>query len=97
MSPVKQPRQRKQPQRTCIGCRLVRPKRELLRIVRTPAGEVLLDPTGKAARRGAYVDKRKSCLLAALEHNRLEHALEISLTAEQRAFLVSAAEALSDE
>ncbi|MCE5259072.1 MAG: YlxR family protein [Chloroflexi bacterium] len=97
MTPGKQPRQRKQPQRTCIGCRQVKPKRELVRIVRTPAGEVLLDPTGKAAGRGAYVCKRKACLLTALEHNRLEHALEISLTPEQRTLLASAAEAMGDE
>jgi len=93
----KQPKLRKQPQRTCIGCRLVKPKRELVRIVRTPAGEVVLDKTGKAAGRGAYVCNRKACLLAALEHNRLERALEVSLTPEQRQALESAAETMGSD
>jgi len=41
------------PQRTCVGCRTVRPKRELVRVVRTPEGTVELDPTGKRSGRGA--------------------------------------------
>ena len=43
------------PMRTCVVCREKRPKRELLRIVRTPEGEVIADPTGRANGRGAYV------------------------------------------
>ncbi|MFS8640208.1 MAG: YlxR family protein, partial [Symbiobacteriaceae bacterium] len=50
------------PQRTCIGCRAVRPKRELLRIVRTPEGEILFDPSGRRAGRGAYLCPSASCL-----------------------------------
>lgn len=96
MAPVKQPRLRKQPQRTCVGCRVVKSKRELVRIVRTPAGEVVLDATGKLAGRGAYVCRQKTCLLAALEHERLEKALETSLTADQRAALLAAAESFGD-
>lgn len=92
MKAAKQPRQRKIPQRTCVGCRQVKPKRELMRIVRTPAGEVMLDPTGKAAGRGAYVCKISSCMKAALEHNRLDQALEVSLTPEQRTALSQVAE-----
>ena len=97
MGAGKQPRVRKQPQRTCVGCHQVKAKRELLRIVRTPTGEVVLDKTGKAAGRGAYVCVRRQCLLAALEHNRLERALEITLTTEQRASLEAAANILSDD
>lgn len=96
MAPAKQPRLRKQPQRTCVGCRAVGNKRELVRIVRTPAGEVALDLTGKSAGRGAYVCHRKACLLAALDHGRLENALETSLTADQRAVLLEVAESLGD-
>ena len=97
MKAAKQPRQRKIPQRTCVGCRQVKPKRELMRIVRTPAGEVTLDPTGKAAGRGAYVCKTSSCMKAALEHNRLDQALEVSLTPEQRTALSQVAEAWKAE
>ena len=46
---------RKIPMRTCVGCFEVKPKKELIRIVRTPAGEILLDPGGKMSGRGAYI------------------------------------------
>ena len=49
------------PQRTCVVCRKVRPKRELLRIVRTPAQSLIVDQTGKAAGRGAYVCADAAC------------------------------------
>jgi predicted RNA-binding protein YlxR (DUF448 family) len=92
----KQLRVRKQPQRTCVGCHLVKAKRELLRIVRTPTGDIVIDKTGKAAGRGAYVCIQRQCLLAALERSRLDRALEITLTIEQHAALEAAANELSD-
>lgn len=46
---------KKQPVRTCIGCKEAKDKRELIRIVRTPEGEILVDPTGKKSGRGAYI------------------------------------------
>jgi len=49
------------PQRTCIACRTVRAKRELLRIVRDSAGRVHADPTGKQAGRGAYLCRAREC------------------------------------
>lgn len=64
------------PQRTCIGCRRVRPKRELLRIVRTPEGEILFDPTGRRAGRGAYLCPSASCLDRALKARELGRALK---------------------
>ncbi|MGE5527671.1 MAG: RNase P modulator RnpM [Patescibacteria group bacterium] len=76
------PKVRKIPQRTCLGCQAVKPKRELVRIVRTPAGEVSIDPTGKKAGRGAYICPRRECLAGALAGNRLERALEISIPRE---------------
>jgi len=63
------------PQRTCVGCRTVRPKRELVRVVRTPEGTVELDPTGKRSGRGAYLCPDLSCLEAAVQGRRLERAL----------------------
>src|SRR5690606_36037441 len=59
-------RRRHVPQRTCIGCRSARDKRELLRIVRTPDGEIAFDPTGKRSGRGAYVCRDEACLDRAL-------------------------------
>jgi uncharacterized protein len=66
------------PQRTCIGCREVLSKRELIRIVRTPSG-VLRDPTGKADGRGAYLHDKRSCWEQALKGS-LAHALKTELT-----------------
>ena len=57
----KGPRPKHVPQRTCVVCRSERGKRELVRIVRTPAGAVQVDPTGKVAGRGAYLCKARLC------------------------------------
>ena len=62
------------PQRTCVGCRTVLSKRELIRIVRTPDG-VLVDRTGKLAGRGAYLHDRRSCWERGLR-GALSHALK---------------------
>lgn len=78
------------PQRTCIGCREVEPKRELMRIVRTSDGHVVPDPTGKKAGRGAYLHKERECWEAALgSRGGLEHSLKMNspLLAEDRAVL----------
>lgn len=69
-------RPRRVPIRTCVGCRQERPKRELLRIVRTPDGTVAFDPTGKRSGRGAYICPRLECLEAARKGRQLERALE---------------------
>ena len=79
--------QRHTPMRTCIICRQVRPKRELIRVVRTPDGHIQLDPTGKKSGRGAYLCARRSCWEPALRKGRLEHEFEVSLTPEDRAAL----------
>src|SRR5438067_12996698 len=50
------------PQRTCVACRTARPKRELVRVVRSPAGELSADLRGKASGRGAYLDPDPGCL-----------------------------------
>jgi len=75
-------KQRKVPQRTCIGCRTVRPKRELIRVVRTPQGEIVLDPTGKQSGRGAYMCPDAACMEQALKKKQLERALEVAITPE---------------
>lgn len=63
------------PQRTCVACRQVRPKSELLRVVRTPHGEVRVDPTGKEAGRGAYVCRNERCASQAVRQKKLARAL----------------------
>lgn len=68
------PEKRKRP-RTCIGCGEESPKRTLLRVVRTPEGEVRIDPSGKAPGRGAYVCLRRSCVLAARKKDALSRCL----------------------
>jgi len=75
-------RVRKIPQRTCIGCQTVKNKKELIRIVRTPELEVLVDATGKKAGRGCYICPQTSCLEKAFNGNYLENKLGISITPE---------------
>jgi uncharacterized protein len=91
------PHARHVPQRTCAACRQVRPKRELLRIVRTPDGHVVLDPTGKKSGRGTYLCARRSCWDLALKKGRLEQALNVTLLPEDRAALEAYRETLPPE
>ena len=73
---------RKIPQRTCVGCREAKPKKTLIRIVRTPERTIIVDPTGKANGRGAYICPRNECLEAAIKSKRLSKALEVDITPE---------------
>ena len=73
---------RKTPQRTCVGCRAIRPKNELVRIVRTPGGTVEVDPTGKKSGRGAYICPGPTCLEKAMKGRVLSSALQVSVTEE---------------
>jgi predicted RNA-binding protein YlxR (DUF448 family) len=83
------------PQRTCVGCREVLPKRTLIRIVRGAEG-VHVDPTGKAPGRGAYLHDRRACWESGLRGS-LARALKIELTPQARAELEGAMEGLPDE
>jgi len=91
------PRQRHVPQRTCIVCRQVRPKRELIRVVRTPEGHVELDPGGKKSGRGAYLCARRSCWEPALHKGKLEHEFGVTLESEDRAALEAYLDSLPPE
>ena len=73
---------RKIPQRMCVGCREKRDKKDLLRVVRTPEGQLVLDATGKKSGRGAYVCKDIACLKKAQKTKALERALEQSIAQE---------------
>jgi predicted RNA-binding protein YlxR (DUF448 family) len=65
------------PQRTCVGCREVQGKRQLVRVVRQADGQVRLDASGKAPGRGAYVHATEECWKNALGGGRLAHALKL--------------------
>lgn len=67
---------KKIPMRMCVACRAMRPKKELVRIVRTPEGEVKTDSTGRMNGRGAYVCHDPECLKKAIKSKALERALE---------------------
>lgn len=73
------------PQRTCVGCREVLPKRQLIRIVRTVDG-VKVDSTGKLAGRGAYLHDRRQCWERGMK-GALAHALKATITDDERATL----------
>ena len=75
-------REKHKPQRTCIACRQTKDKRELIRLVRTPAGQVAIDPTGKFNGRGAYLCRQASCWEKGLQPKLLGHVLKTSLSAE---------------
>ena len=66
--------QKKIPMRMCTGCGEMKPKKELVRVVKSPEGEVSLDLTGKKPGRGAYVCRSAGCLKAARKARRLERA-----------------------
>ncbi len=83
------------PQRTCVGCRTVLAKRELIRIVRTAEG-VLVDPTGKLAGRGAYLHDRRICWERGMR-GALSHALKVELTPADREYLELFANTLPEE
>lgn len=72
-------RVRKIPMRMCVGCRERKDKRKLVRIVRTPEGVVLVDPTGKKSGRGAYICPDLACLEKVIKSKGLEKALEVSI------------------
>ena len=83
------------PQRTCVGCREVNAKRELIRIVRTPEG-VRVDPDGKMAGRGAYLHDTPNCWQLGL-NQRLARALKTEITAEDLAILEQFSQTLSPD
>lgn len=67
---------KKIPQRKCVGCDIMKDKKALLRVVRSPEGEISLDKTGKKNGRGAYVCPAKECITRAVKEKRLEYALK---------------------
>ena len=64
------------PIRTCIGCKCKKPKKEMIRIIRTPDGKIEIDETGKKSGRGAYICGDVKCLDIALKENSLKKSLK---------------------
>ena len=87
---------KKIPMRMCVGCREMKEKRELIRVVRTPDGEVALDATGKKSGRGAYVCRQTECLRRAIRQKQLERQLEITLTPEVTEALTAEMERMAE-
>ena len=86
---------KKIPMRMCVGCREMKEKRELIRVVRSPEGDVSLDPTGKKSGRGAYLCRNPECMKRAIKQRQLERQLDASLNPETAAALQAEMEALS--
>ncbi len=87
---------KKIPMRQCLGCREMKPKPELLRVVRSPEGEVSLDTRGKKPGRGAYVCPNADCLRRAVKSRGLSRALETQIPDEVMERLAAALEAGQD-
>ena len=73
---------KKIPQRRCVGCNETKDKKELIRVVRTPDGEVCLDFTGKKSGRGAYICHDTACFKKAVKSRRLEQNLDTQIPEE---------------
>ena len=74
--------QKKIPMRQCIGCGEMKPKRELIRVVKPKEGEISLDKTGKLAGRGAYICPKTECLVLARKNRRLERSFSCKIDPE---------------
>ena len=70
---------KKVPLRRCAGCNEQKPKKEFVRVVRTPEGEIRLDPAGKMNGRGVYLCPNAACLKKARKAKRLERSLEVEI------------------
>ena len=82
------------PQRTCVACRKVSTKQELIRLVRVSDSSVEVDTSGKKAGRGAYLCRAPECWEIGLKGSRLEYTLRTTLTQNNREQLVKQGEAL---
>lgn len=79
---MRMPKVKKIPQRMCVGCQEMKPKKELIRIVRTPQDEIEIDNTGKRSGRGAYICPNDECFKKAVKGRKLEKALQRKISPE---------------
>jgi hypothetical protein len=75
---------KKIPQRMCVGCREMKDKPQLIRVVRAPDGTVSLDATGRKPGRGVYLCRSAECMRRALKQRQIERQLEVTLSEELR-------------
>jgi predicted RNA-binding protein YlxR (DUF448 family) len=68
------------PQRTCVACRKIKSKKDMVRLVRNPTGEIEIDLKGKKEGRGAYLCREWACWERAIKGNQLKHALKGDIT-----------------
>ncbi len=85
------------PQRTCVACRKVKAKRELIRLVRVADGGVEVDTSGKKTGRGAYLCRVQECWEIGLKGGRLEHSLRTTLTEDNQEQLIRHGKELFEE
>ena len=90
-------KEKKVPMRMCVGCREMKPKKELIRVVKSPEGVVSMDLTGRKPGRGAYVCRSAECLKRAIKQKQLERAFECALGEEAQAQLLKEREALEGQ
>ncbi len=85
------------PWRTCLGCRQIKAKREMIRLVRTRGGGIEIDTAGKKEGRGAYICPDPDCWEKALNNKQLEHTLRSSLSKDKREQLIKSGKDLLKE
>ena len=73
---------KKVPMRQCVGCGEMKSKKELIRVIKTPEGEIVLDDTGRKNGRGAYICASMGCLKTAVKRKGLERSLKVSIPTE---------------
>ena len=73
---------KKVPMRQCVGCNEMRSKKELIRVIKTPEEDIVLDATGRQNGRGAYICASMECLKAARQRKGLERSLKVAIPAE---------------
>lgn len=89
--------QKKIPMRQCVGCREMRPKKELVRVVKSPEGQISLDFRGKAPGRGAYLCPQIDCLKKAIRAKALERAFSCQIPQEIYDGLIGSMEAQGND
>ena len=82
MAATQEKPKKKMPERKCVGCNERKPKNELVRVLRTPEGEIGVDRTGKKSGRGAYVCRSLACFKKARKSNRFASSLEVQIPSE---------------
>lgn len=87
---------KKIPMRQCVGCREMKPKKELVRVVKSPEGVISIDLKGKAPGRGAYVCHSQECLRRAIKSNALARGFETTIPQEVYDLLMQQMEGTAD-